>query len=89
MQNEDIKTGQIFTAMKYNAISHAKWHRDWDKAKSEGRDWGQMPQLAFYGFYSPKTGELRKVGYVRKTENGAHWFKTKKEAFDYIEKIYS
>ena len=89
MQYEDIKTGQVIPAKLYNELSHAKWHRDYDKARAEGRDWGQMPQLAFYGFYSPRTGELRKSGYVRKMRSGSHWFKRKRDAIAYVEKVYS
>ena len=85
---EDLKVGQVINAKRYNELSHAKWHRDYDKARDEGRDWGQMPQLAFYGFNSPKTGEPRKTGFVRKITSGAHWFKTKKEAIEYKEKVY-
>jgi len=89
MLYEDIKVGQVIGAERYNELSLAKWHRDWDKAKAEGRNWSMMPQLAFYGFYSPKTGEFRKNGFVRRTTNGSAWFKTKKEALEYKEKVYS
>ena len=85
---EDIKLGQVVNVKLYNQLSHAKWQRDWDKAKSEGRDWGCMPQLAFYGFYHPKTGELRETGFVRKLRTGSHWFKLKRDALAYVEKVY-
>lgn len=88
MRYEDIKVGQVLNAKTYNQLATAKWHRDWDKAKEEGRNWACMPQLAFYGFYSPRTGEHRTTGFVRKTERGGHWFKTKKEAVNYREKSY-
>ena len=86
MKYEDIKVGEILTAKKYNQLATDKWHRDWDKAKTEGRHWGCMPQLAFYGFYSPRTGEHRNNGFVRKTERGAQWFKTKTLAKEFIER---
>lgn len=89
MNYEDIKVGQVMSAKRYNELSESKWHRDWDKAKSEGRDWSMMPQRAFYGFFSPKTGEVRNNGFVRKTRSGAHWFKTKTKALEYVEKVYS
>jgi hypothetical protein len=85
---EDIKVGQVLNVVEYNKLSHAKWHRDYDKARLQGRDWGCMPQVAFYGFYHPKTGELRKTGFVRKTERGSHWFKLKRDALAYVEKVY-
>ena len=88
MRYEDIKTGQVLTAKTYNQLATDKWRRDWDKAKEEGRNWACMPQLAFYGFYNPRTGEHRTTGFVRKTERGGHWFKTKKEAVNYREKSY-
>ena len=88
MRYEDIKTGQVLNAKTYNQSATDKWRRDWDKAKEEGRNWACMPQLAFYGFYSPRTGEHRTTGFVRKTERGGHWFKTKKEAVNYREKSY-
>lgn len=81
---EDIKVGQIINAKRYNELATAKWHRDWDKAKASGRDWGQMPQLAFYGFYSPRTGEHRKDGFVCRTSHGSHWFKTKTLANEFV-----
>ena len=84
MQYEDIKVGQILPAKKYNDLAVAKWHRDCDKARQEGRHWN-MPQLAFYGFYSPRTGDHRKTGYVRRTPHGSHWFKTKVAAIAHIE----
>lgn len=86
MDYQDLKTGDILPAKKYNDLAVAKWHKDWDKAKAEGRHWGQMPQLAFYGFYRPNSGEHRTTGYVKKMPNGSHWFKTKREAMVYDDK---
>ena len=91
MKYEDIKEGQVLSAKKYNELSLAKWHKDYEKASAEAHKmnyWGNMPQLAFYGFYSPRTGEFRKTGFVRKLKNGSHWFKTKKEALEYKERVY-
>lgn len=88
MNYEDIKTGQVLNARKYNELATAKWHRDWDKAKAEGRNWGMMPQLAFYGFYN-KSGNHRTDGFVRRTTSGSHWFKTKQAALAHTEKSYS
>lgn len=87
MRYEDIKTGQVLNAKTYNQLATDKWRRDWDKAAAEQR-WSTMPQLAFYGFYSPRTGNHRNTGFVRRTERGSHWFKTKTEAVNYREKSY-
>lgn len=87
MQYEDIKVGQVLSAKVYNELATAKWKRDWDKAAAEQR-WSTMPQLAFYGFYNQRTGDHRTTGFVRRTERGSHWFKTKKEAVEYREKSY-
>ena len=70
MDYQDLKTGDILPAKKYNDLAVAKWHKDWDKAKAEGRHWGQMPQLAFYGFYRP---QQRRTPHNRLCEKNAKW----------------
>jgi hypothetical protein len=58
---------------KYNAEQIVKWSKNCDKARVEGRDLGQMPQLAFYVFE-------KKYGYVAFEDNFAIWAKSKKDA---------
>jgi len=77
---EDMKPGHIVTAKQYNEMAYAKFKRDFDKAVSQGRLPTEMPQVAFYGFYKPHTGEPQNTGFVCKTERGSHWFKLKREA---------
>lgn len=82
MRYEDLKTGQIIPAKEYNALSLSKYSRDCEAYRQSGRNSG-MPQIAFYGFYSPRTQDHRKSGFVLKTANGSRWFKTKQEAVDH------
>lgn len=86
MNYQDLKTGDVLSAKKYNILALAKWHKDWDAAQAQGLPMHQRPQLAFYGFYKPNGCEHRNDGYVRKTPNGSHWFKTKREAMAYVDK---
>lgn len=85
---EDLKIGQIIPAKEYNSLALAKYSRDCDKYRESGKNSG-MPQIAFYGFYSPRTQDHRKSGFVLKVERGSRWFKTKKEAVSYVEKAYA
>jgi len=64
---------QTLSAKKYNDYMTAKWNRDWNQAKCEGRDWSCMPQLAFY--ISEK-----KSGYWSFNDKTAYWAKTKQES---------
>lgn len=61
---------------EYNARQTSKWQEHWNKAKEEGRDWGCMPQLAFYVFN-------KNYGYIAFDEKCACWNKTKKGAVEY------
>lgn len=67
---------QVLSVKKYNDQQTLKWNRDWDKAKAEGRNWGCMPQLAFYLFN-------KTYGYVAFDEKTALWDKTKKGVIEY------
>lgn len=82
MKYEDLKTGQIIPAKEYNKLAIEKYHRDCEAYRQSGRNSG-MPQIAFYGFYSPRTNDHRQTGYVYKTKHGSHWFKTKRAAVNY------
>jgi hypothetical protein len=62
---------QVLSIEKYNKQQTAKWNADWDKAKAEGRHWGNMPQLAFYIFD-------KSYGYVAFGGTKALWHKSKK-----------
>ena len=68
---------QVLQAKKYNAEQTAKWNRDWDKAKLEGRSWNCMPQLAFYL-------SSKQYGYWAMSADGksSYWGKTKKVAIE-------
>lgn len=63
---------KVLSAKKYNEQQYQKWQRDWETAKTEGRGWGEMPQLAFYWF-------RQSYGFVAFGERTALWAKTKKE----------
>lgn len=69
---------QVLSIKKYNDQQTAKWNADWDKAKAEGRDWSNMPQLAFYIFD-------KSHGYVAFEGSSALWHKTKKGVIEWWE----
>jgi len=69
---------QVLSIKKYNEQQTQKWHRDYDKAVAEGRNWGCMPQLAFYIFN-------KNYGYVAFDNKTALWDKTKKGVIEYWE----
>lgn len=64
---------QVLSAKKYIEHQTKKWEQDCEKARQEGRDWGMMPQLAFY-LFNPQ----RRYGYVAFDGKKALWDKTKK-----------
>ena len=72
----DIETAQI--------EGEKQWHeacKNWDYRK-EG-----MPYVGVYMWFHDD-GSLRKTGYVLRYGNHSyHWFKTKREAREYLEKI--
>jgi hypothetical protein len=72
-------TMEVLSIKKYNQRQTEKWERDYEKAKAEGRNWGCMPQLAFYIFN-------KNYGYVAFGERTALWKKTKKEVIECWEK---
>lgn len=41
---------QVVSAKKYIQLQTAKWEKDYNKAREEGRHYTMMPQLAFYLF---------------------------------------
>ncbi len=88
MKIEDYKPGAILSVKTFNKLAEDQWRRNWDKAKAEGRDWGQMPQLAMYLYFNTKGG-VRNTGYVKITQNGSMCFKTKELAAAHVEKVYS
>ena len=69
---------QVLSIKKYNEQQTQKWQRDYEKAVAEGRNWGCMPQLAFYIFN-------KNYGYVAFGEKTALWDKTKKGVIEYWE----
>jgi hypothetical protein len=69
---------KVLSIKKYNDQQTQKWKRNWDKAKEEGRDWGCMPQLAFYIFN-------KNYGYVAFDEKVALWSKSKKSVIERYE----
>lgn len=71
---------KVLSKKKYDEMQTAKWQQDCEKAKTEGRDWSMMPQLAFYLFPTN-----RKYGYVAFNGNKALWNKTKKGVIEYWE----
>jgi hypothetical protein len=72
----DIETAQI--------EGEKKWHEACDKWDYRT---GGMPFVGFYMWFHDD-GSIRKTGYVlRYGEHSYHWFKTKKEAIAYWEKI--
>jgi len=79
--------GQILPVSEYNRRDMNKWHEDVEKWK--GNNSNQIiPQVAFRGFRSQKTGELKKHGFVARV--GADHFrfaKTKKELNKEIKKL--
>lgn len=76
---QNNKTMEVLSIKKYNQRQTEKWQRDYDKAVAEGRNWGCMPQLAFYIFN-------KNYGYVAFGERTALWKKTKKEVIECWEK---
>ena len=72
-------TMEVLSIKKYNQRQTEKWERDYEKAKAEGRNWGCMPQLAFYIFN-------KNYGYVAFGERTALWKKTKKGVIECWEK---
>ncbi len=70
---------KVLQAKKYNEHMTQRWLSDWDKAKSEGRDWSMMPQLAFY--ISSKN-----YGYWAFNDKVAIWGKTKSIAIQNFNK---
>ena len=63
---------KVLPIKKYNEQRTQKWEKDWEKAKSENRNWTCMPQLAFYVFN-------KSYGYVAFDEKQALWAKSKKD----------
>ena len=79
MFQQKTQVMQVLSIKKYNELQTQKWHKDYDKAKEEGRNWGCMPQLAFYIFN-------RNYGYVAFDNKTALWDKTKKGVIEYWER---
>ena len=75
---QNNKTMEVLSIKKYNQRQTEKWQRDYDKAVAEGRNWGCMPQLAFYIFN-------KNYGYVAFDNKTALWDKTKKAVIEYWE----
>ena len=86
-----IKAGTILTVVEYNRLMTEKFEADskahWEKHNGNGqiKDYKQFAiaegQAPFYGMYVfTYRGELRKTGYVLKTERGAQLFKLKYDA---------
>jgi hypothetical protein len=71
---------QVLSIKKYNELQTQKWQRDYDKAVAAhgDRNWGCMPQLAFYIFN-------KNYGFVAFGEKTALWDKTKKGVIEYWE----
>jgi hypothetical protein len=74
MKNTKEKSG-VLPVSVYNSYKQAQWREDWDKAPYDNK-----PQLAFYLFFSQRTGEPLKTGYVAWNGNRSVVGKTKKEA---------
>jgi hypothetical protein len=69
---------QVLHVKKYNELQTAKWQKDCQQARAEGRHYSMMPQLAFYVFN-------KNYGYVAFDGKKALWDKTKKGVMTFWE----
>jgi hypothetical protein len=76
-----MEIGQIMPVARFNELAQQKWNKDYDNAVEEAkngkRNWGNLPQLAFYLFFDKK-GNPRKRGYVVKTAKNSYMCRSKK-----------
>lgn len=72
---------KIITCKQYNQEDMQKWHERVEIWKKENNN-NIIPQIAFVGFRNKYTGEMKNYGYVRQTDNGARWFRSKQEALN-------
>jgi len=68
---------RVLSTKEYNEEQYKKWCDDVEEWKSNGHR-EIIPQICLYFFYGQR-GQ-RRTGYVCRTERGAYWFRTKREA---------
>lgn len=80
---------KVLTALEYNAEEMRAYVKRWEEWEKEGgyNSNNYPPQQAFFGFYTIQ-GNFKNYGYVLRTERGAHWYKTKREAIINYNKKY-